>query len=79
MPTYKVKKDQKGFFDGQLYDANGKRPHLTVAEAFKDAELPSWVEPLEEVKEVVSKGRKTKADPVVFDETPATDSNVETL
>jgi hypothetical protein len=42
MPRYKVLK--QGFYNGMLYDPEGKRPVLDTDEPLKP--LPSWVEPM---------------------------------
>lgn len=44
MPQYRVKQGEKGFFNGRLYDSNGKRPVLTTDEPLDP--IPSWVEPI---------------------------------
>lgn len=46
MPQYKVKQGQKGFYEGRLYDAAGKRPILVVDKPLKP--VPSWVIPLKD-------------------------------
>lgn len=51
MPQYKVKVGQKGFYDGKLYDSQGKRPILVTDKPLKP--VPKWVEPLK-VKSVTA-------------------------
>ena len=46
MPSYRVK--EKGFFDGKMFDPEGKRPILTVDKPFTKKNMPSWVEPIKE-------------------------------
>lgn len=49
MPQYRVKKGMKGFYAGRLYDADGKRPFISVAEPLKEKDIPSWVEPIKQI------------------------------
>ena len=42
MPQYRVK--ERGFFNGRIYDPNGKRPVLVTAEPLD--KVPSWLEPI---------------------------------
>lgn len=58
MPSYRVK--EKGFFDGRIYDPNGKRPVLVVDKPFTKKNMPSWVEPIKETT-TQSKARQTAA------------------
>jgi hypothetical protein len=44
MPRYEVIKS--GFYDGKLYDPEGKRKILITADAFKNC--PSWLRPTKE-------------------------------
>ena len=64
MPKYKVK--EKGFFDGKLYDPEGKRRHVYVNKPFK--KCPSWLEPMkaetaaEKKKREAAEKRQQKID-----------------
>lgn len=46
MPTYKAK--SKGFYNGKVYDPNGKRPKLRTEKPLK--KVPSWLEQVEDAK-----------------------------
>lgn len=52
MHSYKVK--EKGFFNGKIYDPNGKRPVLHRDEPFPKKngkeQVPSWLEPIKAEK-----------------------------
>lgn len=92
MPRYQVIKP--GFYDGKLYDPEGKRKTLTVDKAFK--KCPSWLKPIkgetaaEKKKREADEAKQAKADAekadedqkdidsVTFTEPPAT-AQVETL
>lgn len=52
MPSYKV--IQKGYFGGKLYDPEGKRKVLKVEKPFGKKDIPSWVEPIKDVKETAA-------------------------
>ncbi|QGT52260.1 hypothetical protein [Vibrio phage MZH0603] len=54
MPSYKVK--QMGFFDGRLYDPNGKRPVLHTDKELKP--VPKWLEPIKSETPAQAKKRK---------------------
>lgn len=56
--SYKVK--SVGFFNGHMYDPNGKRPVLTVDEPLKKENFPSWLEP-EPIKSVKKTAKKKTA------------------
>lgn len=55
MPSYKVKR--MGFFDGRLYDPEGKRPVLHTDQELKP--IPNWLEPIE--SETTAQAKKRKA------------------
>ena len=55
MPSYKVK--EKGFFDGRLYDPEGKRTELHVDEELKP--VPKWLGPIQSETPAQAKKRKT--------------------
>ena len=68
MPSYKVK--SKGFFDGKLYDPEGKRTVLHTEKPFpnrpksKVEDVPSWLEAIKSetpAQASVRKGAETKA------------------
>lgn len=47
MPQYKVL--EPGFYNGMVYDPNGKRPVLTTDKPFtKNNPIPSWLGPMPE-------------------------------
>lgn len=56
MPAYKVK--EKGFYEGRLYDPNGKRPVLTRDKAFN--KCPAWLEPIKGESASEAKARQAK-------------------
>lgn len=61
MPRYIVK--EKGFFNGMLYDPQGKRPFLYTDAPFpkgKDGKekVPAWLERMEDESSEAAKGRK---------------------
>ena len=56
MPQYKVTK--KAFFNGKLYDPEGKRRVLTVDKPFSKELKPSWVEPLAAPRKPAKKSNK---------------------
>jgi hypothetical protein len=60
MPQYQV--TSKGFFDGRLYDPNGKRTVLKVDKPFADKDIPSWVEPLQEEAPKAKSRARAKAN-----------------
>ncbi len=41
MPSYKVR--SRGFFNGKLYDPEGKRPILFTDKPFSKKSMPSWL------------------------------------
>lgn len=90
MPQYRV--TAPGFYDGKLYDPNGKRRVLTVAKAFTKKDLPSWlvlmkkgetVETKVDSKDSADEGmtqeeQQAEIDAVTFTEPPKS-TQVETL
>ena len=56
MPRYQVVKP--GFYDGKLYDPEGKRKTLTTDKAFK--KCPSWLKPIQ--GETAAQKKKREAD-----------------
>jgi len=54
MPSYKVK--EKGFFDGMLYDPDGKR-HILHTDVELES-VPKWLEPIKSETPVQAKKRK---------------------
>ena len=61
MPQYKVKPGQKGFYNGRLYDSNGKRPVLVTGEPI-EGKIPSWLIPVQKEAESVAAQRQAAAD-----------------
>ncbi len=62
MPTYRVIKT--GFYDGRLYDPEGKRQTLDRDKPFTKSEMPSWVEPTKEMspQQKAAATKKANAD-----------------
>ena len=59
MPRYKV--DAPGFYEGRLYDPNGKRKFLNVDKPFtKKNKKPSWVSDMPQESEVVRLKREAQ-------------------
>jgi len=58
MPRYQVLKP--GFYDGKMYDPEGKRKTLTTDKAFK--KCPSWLKPIKD--ESAAQRKKREADEV---------------
>jgi len=61
MPQYKVK--SIGFYDGKLYDPEGKRKVLNTVKPFPKGKTPSWLEPLSATKKPVKKPTKPVTSP----------------
>jgi hypothetical protein len=62
MPQYDVKPGKKGFYNGTLYEHNGKRPILVTDEPIPEDKIPSWVTPrmVESVAAATQAGVKQK-------------------
>ena len=60
MPQYKVKDGQKGFFDGKLYDSNGKRPILVTDKPLKP--VPSWLLPIRKRSAVAAEQARVESE-----------------
>jgi len=58
MPQYKV--IARGFFNGRLYDPDGKRPILTTDKPFKKNEMPSWLQDMPKETAAVRKKREAQ-------------------
>lgn len=56
MPSYKVL--ERGFYDGKLYDPNGKRKVLTTSAKIK--KVPSWLEPIKGETGAEAKARQAE-------------------
>lgn len=60
MPSYKVK--SKGFFDGKIYDPDGKRTMLHTEKPFpkknNKEQVPSWLEAIKSETPAQAKARK---------------------
>ena len=58
MPSYKVLK--RGFFNGRLYDPEGKRTVLTTDKPFSKKNMPSWLAPMPKESESARKKREAQ-------------------
>jgi len=58
MPTYKV--ISRGFFDGRMYDPEGKRSILHTDKPFSKKEIPSWLTPIPKESDAVKAKRKSQ-------------------
>jgi len=58
MPSYKV--IAPGFFDGKMYDPEGKRNVLHTDKPFKKKEMPSWLAEMPKETEAVRKKREAQ-------------------
>ena len=85
----------EGFYEGKLFQPNGKRNKLYREKAFK--QCPSWLKPIKEMTAAEKKAeaaaakkaaeqqekdaaeKKTEVDSVTFIDTPDASSKVETL
>lgn len=56
MPQYRVMKP--GFYNGEMYDPQGKRKVLNVEKAFK--KCPSWLQPIKEESAAQRKKREAE-------------------
>lgn len=58
MPSYKV--TARGFFNGHIYDPEGKRRVLTVDKPFTKKNMPSWVTDMPKESEAVRRKREAQ-------------------
>ena len=61
MPQYKVK--SVGFYEGKLYDPEGKRKVLNTDKPFPKGKIPSWVEPITAAIKTAKKVAKPTTTP----------------